>query len=66
MDKMTNRRTPATKPFLPGYQVKVGSRWWKIVAVGWMGERIYWLVNPEDESDVATFPACVVEGPDDH
>jgi len=50
-----------SKPILPGKIVKVGTRRWKIAAVGDVGERYYWMVNPKDDRDVAMFPASLVE-----
>ena len=49
------------KPIMLGEIVKIGYRKWKIAAIGNVGERYYWMVNPKDKNDVAMFPACVVE-----
>ena len=49
------------KPIQPGKIVKIGSRKWKIAAVGDVGERYYWMVNSKDNNDIAMFPAFMVE-----
>lgn len=49
--------TNDNKPILPlGTPVKP---WGKIIAVGWYGERYYWLEN--DHGDISMMPARVVE-----
>lgn len=45
-------------PLIVGAVIPCGLyRGWKIAAVGWIGERYYWLQSPERPRGIAMLPA---------
>jgi hypothetical protein len=44
-----------------GTRVKYGGVWRRVSAVGWVGERYYWLTRTTDINDTVMVPAAIVE-----